>query len=383
MNIEKVVSKIKSEWVNGNVKNYVFVFLYADNKGISVEQACSELQFTPDFESKYIAHTKEYRVKKLRDLRDLCRKIELKDIGVFCDLILLTYSESGGKCAGQFFTPKEVADLMARIGYADNENIRTIYDPTCGAGNLLAAARNTIKNDVVLYGTELNFSLLLGAKARFFNTKNELKHGDLFAVSDNNKYDFIMSNPPFSSNVKGTRWDKIYNKKISGDWAFILEAFDKLKDGCLMCVQHMSSILYKNKDAFIRDKLADCIEGIIKLPLKIFRNTSISTVMLVMRKGGRNGGMFCIDAMKSWGYTTNKKLNIVNTEAIFEVWKNKEPVKGKCGFCNDFNFYFEEEKQEEVIDPRALLDELDKLDAKVRENHQRLRALVCELERWH
>ena len=150
-----------------------------------------------------------------------------------------------------------------------------------------------------------------------------------------------------------------------------------------MCVQHMSSILYKNKDAFIRDKLADCIEGIIKLPPKIFINTPILTVILVMRKGGRNGGMFCIDAMKSWGYTTNGKLNIVNTEAIFEVWKNKEPVKGKCGFCNDFNFSFEGEKQEEVIDPRTLLDELDKLDAKARENHQRLRALVCELEGWH
>lgn len=377
MNIEKVVSKIKSAWVNGNVKNYVFVFLYADNKGISVEQACSELQFTPDFESKDIAHTKEDRVKKLRDLRDLCRKIELKDIGVFCDLILSTYSESGGKCAGQFFTPKEVADLMARIGYAGNANIRTLYDPTCGAGNLLEAARNTIKNDVVLYGTELNFSLLLGAKARFFNKKNELKHGDLFAVTDTNKYDFIISNPPFGSNVKGTRWDKVYNKKISGDWAFILEAFDKLKDGCLMCVQHTSGILYKSQDVFIRDKLSDCIEGIIKLPPKIFINTPISTVILVMRKGGRNGGMFCIDAGQSWGYTTNKKLNIVNTEAIFEVWKNKEPVKGKCGFCNDFNFSFEEEQQEEVIDPRALLDELDKLDAEARENHQRLRALVC------
>lgn len=382
MNIEKVVSRIKSTWVNGNVKNYVFVFLYADNKGISIEQACSELQFTPDFESKDIAHNKDERVKKLRDLRALCRKIELKEIGVFCDLILSTYSESGGKCAGQFFTPKEVSNLMALIGYADNKNIRTIYDPTCGAGNLLESARTTIKNDIVLYGTELNFSLLLGAKARLLKTKNELKHGDLFAVTDTNKYDFIISNPPFGTKIKETRWDKIYNNKISGDWAFILEAFDKLKDGCLMCVQHTPSILFKMNDTFIRDKMADAIEGIIKLPSKIFINTPISTVILVMRKGGRKSKRFCIDATQPWGYTTNKNLNIVNTDAIFEVWKNKEPVKGKGDFCNDFDFSFKKKQSEEVIDPRALLDELDRLDAEARENHKRLRALVCELEGW-
>ncbi|MBO7715303.1 MAG: N-6 DNA methylase [Methanobrevibacter sp.] len=382
MNIEKIVSKIKSTWVNGNVKNYVFVFLYADNKGISVEQACSELQFTPDFESKDIAHNKDQRVEKLRDLRALCRKIELKEIGVFCDLILSSYVENGGKCAGQFFTPKEVGKLMARIGYADNENIRTIYDPTCGAGNLLEEARNTIKNDIVLYGTELNFSLLLGAKARLFKTKNELKHGDLFAVTDTNKYDFIISNPPFGTDIKGTRWDNIYNKKISGNWAFILEAFDKLKDGCLMCVQHTPSILSNEKDSFIRDKMADAIEGIINLPSKIFINTPISTIILVMRKGGRKRERFYIDATQPWGYTTNKKLNIINTDAIFELWKNKEPVKGKCDFCPDFDFSFKEEQPDEVIDPRALLDELERLDAKARENHKRLRALLWKLEGW-
>ena len=54
------------------------------------------------------------------------------------EYLLRKFSEGSGSSAGEFFTPPEVARLMARI--LDPEAGQTVYDPCCGSGGLLIKA---------------------------------------------------------------------------------------------------------------------------------------------------------------------------------------------------------------------------------------------------
>ena len=378
MDIVNVVDRIKATWQNSNVKQYIFFLMYADLVcGGDLIQAQDRLGWAPNLESKEIAPTEAEREKKIAALKELIKGIELKDLGLFCDLILRIYQESGGKCAGQFFTPPEVGQLMAKIAHYEKGDIKTVFDPTCGAGNLLEATKNEVDNDLTLYGVELNFNMYLACLVRLHKDKNKLINSNLFSTDYNNIFDFVISNPPFGINIKGTR-----HGKVSADWAFILEGFKSLNENGVMCVQHEVGILYKNSDEKIRQEMAPFIHGIIKLPPNIFINTRIGTVILILKKTPKQGERFVIDASNDWAYTTKQRLNIVNKEAIFELWKNREAVEGKCGFTDDFDFRLKVEEEKEILDPRALMDEIEKLDMEARENMKKLRELVYNLEGW-
>ena len=378
MDIVNVVDRIKATWQNSNVKQYIFFLMYADLVCWGdLIQAQDRLGWAPNLESAEIAPTEAEREKKIAELKELIKEIDIKDLGLFCDLILREYQESGGKCAGQFFTPPEVGQLMAKIAHYEKGDIKTVFDPTCGAGNLLEATKNEIDNDLTLYGVELNFNMYLACLVRLQKDKNKLVNSDLFLTDYTNVFDFVISNPPFGTNIKGTR-----HGKVSGDWAFILEGFKSLNENGVMCVQHEVGILYKNSDEKIRQEMAPFIHGIIKLPPNIFINTRIGTVILILKKTPKQGERFVIDASNEWAYTTKQKLNIVNKEAIFELWKNREAVEGKCGFTDDFDFRLKVEEEKEILDPRALMDEIEKLNMEATENMKKLRELVYSLEGW-
>lgn len=66
-------------------------------------------------------------------------------------------SRSKASHMGQFFTPHEVCDMMARIiiGTEPIENC-TIYDPTCGSGRLILAGHVVAPKHGVCYGADLD-----------------------------------------------------------------------------------------------------------------------------------------------------------------------------------------------------------------------------------
>jgi type I restriction enzyme M protein len=77
------------------------------------------------------------------------------------EYLLRKFAEGQGQSAGEFFTPKEVGWLIARLLRA--EEGMEIYDPACGSAGLLIKAELTVKESVEtvkrplqLYGQELN-----------------------------------------------------------------------------------------------------------------------------------------------------------------------------------------------------------------------------------
>jgi len=64
------------------------------------------------------------------------RDVEPDILGRAYEYLLRKFAEGSGQSAGEFYTPMEVATLMAFI--LDPEEGETIYDPACGSGGLLS-----------------------------------------------------------------------------------------------------------------------------------------------------------------------------------------------------------------------------------------------------
>jgi type I restriction enzyme M protein len=80
------------------------------------------------------------------------------------EYLMSMYASNAGKSGGEFFTPQEVSQLLARLTIGEKNRIDRIYDPACGSGSLLLKAYNICKqrqkkNEILLtriHGQECN-----------------------------------------------------------------------------------------------------------------------------------------------------------------------------------------------------------------------------------
>ena len=95
---------------------------------------------------------------------------------------------------GRFYTPRRVVDLALSIVAALDGPVRTVWDPTCGAGAFLRPAAGRWP-DATLLGTDLDSAAL----ASLADLGATLRTADLFALtpSDLPPQDLILGNPPF------------------------------------------------------------------------------------------------------------------------------------------------------------------------------------------
>ena len=143
-------------------------------------------------------------------------RLGLKDtepdiLGRAYEYLLRKFAEDGGQSAGEFYTPKEVGWLMARI--INPEPYTTIYDPACGSGGLLIKPRLLFERThpdkesqaPKIYGQELTPTTFAMAKMNAFLHDfigAELHIGDTFRnprlVADDStlkRFDYVLANP--------------------------------------------------------------------------------------------------------------------------------------------------------------------------------------------
>ena len=83
------------------------------------------------------------------DLRGLFSdfSVDSASLGSFGDtyeFLMQMYASQAGKSGGEFFTPQQVSELLARLASYNNPNIQKVYDPACGSGSLLLKFAKTI-----------------------------------------------------------------------------------------------------------------------------------------------------------------------------------------------------------------------------------------------
>lgn len=229
-------------------------------------------------------------------------------LGAGYEYLLKNFADESGKKAGEFFTPREVVNLL--VGILQPEPGESVYDPTCGSGGMLVATINQIRESgkdhrtLRVYGQEINLTTASIARMNLFLHEIEdfdIKRGDTLrapAFKDPSgavrTFDTVIANPPFSlSNWGADRWAADPRARFgvppakNGDFAFVQHMVSSMNPGTgRVGVVMPHGVLFRGgAEAKIRQRLLerDLLEAVVGLPPNLFYSTSIPACLLIFR----------------------------------------------------------------------------------------------------
>ncbi|MGN8524177.1 type I restriction-modification system subunit M [Helicobacter pylori] len=377
-----------------------------------------------DVNSNKLGSSHSKRVEKLTKILEAIGGMQLGDylksgIDVFGDAyeyLMAMYASNAGKSGGEFFTPQEVSELLAKITLHNQESINKVYDPCCGSGSLLLQFSKVLGDKNVskgYFGQEINLTTYNLCRINMFlhdinYSKFHIAHGDTLLDpkhEDDKPFDVIVSNPPYSIKWAGDsnsilRDDErfcevVLAPKNAADLAFTMHMFSYLSDSGTAAIVEFPGVLYRrNAEAKIREylvtkKVIDCM---IALPDNLFFGTSIATCILVLKKNKKDDTTLFIDASKEFVKEGKKnKLKERNREKILQAYIERKEVKHFCALANiekikenDYNLsvnrYVEQEDTKEAIDIKALNGEISQIVEKQSALRSSLESIIKELE---
>lgn len=255
-------------------------------------------------------------------------------IGNAYEYLIKQFASSSGKKAGEFYTPPEVSELMARL--MDPQEGEEICDPTCGSGSLLLKCGRMIRDRTgsrryALYGQEAIGSTWALAKMNMFlhgEDNHRIEWGDTIRnpkllASDTTlrHFDIVVANPPFSlekwghESAETDRFDRFRRgvpPRTKGDFAFILHMIETMKPGTgRMAVVVPHGVLFRGAaEGRVRQKLVEenLLDAVIGVPEKLFYGTGIPAVVLVFRKNKKDDKVLFIDASRDFQAGKNQNL---------------------------------------------------------------------------
>ncbi|GAA8542756.1 hypothetical protein oki116_07380 [Helicobacter pylori] len=133
-----------NEDLNVTLQN-IFNEIEKSSLGTPSEENVKGLFADLDVNSNKLGSSHKIRVEKLTKILQAIGGMQLGDylksgIDVFGDAyeyLMAMYASNAGKSGGEFFTPQEVSELLAKIALHNQESINKVYDPCCGSGSLL------------------------------------------------------------------------------------------------------------------------------------------------------------------------------------------------------------------------------------------------------
>lgn len=231
------------------------------------------------------------------------------------------YRDDITKQKGEFHTPEEIANIMAKL-VIDKNNV-SVYDPICGSGNLLINAAKHF--NVKIYGKENNINYYNIFKTRLILNEIDNKNIIFEKKRDTLKKDFYvdiaMSNPPFSdrtwkenNTLKDEYFKKILHPTTTGEYYYVLNMLEKLKPGGKMAVILPHGVLFRENEKKVREQLVNLnlIRAIIGLPENLFHGTRMAVIIMILCKDRTDDGIMFIDASKE--FENDRKNNILTKE---------------------------------------------------------------------
>ncbi|HDR6245955.1 TPA: type I restriction-modification system subunit M [Bacillus cereus] len=328
-------------------------------------------------------------LKKLNDVDVLGHNGDV--IGDAYEFLIGQFASEAGKKAGEFYTPYEVSDMMARIAAMGQEDKKlfSVFDPTMGSGSLMLNIRNYINHpdSVKYHGQELNTTTYNLAKMNLIlhgvdKEDMRLRNGDTlnkdWPTDEPYTFDSVLMNPPYSANwssddtfLDDSRFNR-YGKlapKSKADFAFLLHGFYHLKDSGTMAIVLPHGVLFRGAaEGVIRKKLLEdgSIDAVIGMPANLFFGTSIPTAVIILKKNRTTRDVLFIDASNEFTKGKNQnKLSKENIDKIVETYKRREDVEKYAHIAtfdeikeNDFNLniprYVDNFEKEAPVDMAAV-----------------------------
>jgi type I restriction enzyme M protein len=287
----------------------------------SIEQSTmgtdSEDDFDKLFEDLDLTSTKlgrtehaknELIAKVLVHLDQIDFELEKADSDVLGDAyeyLIGQFASGAGKKAGEFYTPREVSTILARIVTTGKSRLKTIYDPTCGSGSLLLRVAREVEEVGHYYGQEMNRTTYNLARMNMLlhdihYSRFDLRQEDTLThpqLDLDMRFEAVVANPPFSANwsandifLADDRFSQYGRLAPSSkaDFAFVQHMIHHLDDNGTMAVILPHGVLFRGgaeghiRQYLIKDK--NYLDAVIGLPANIFYGTSIPTSILVFKK---------------------------------------------------------------------------------------------------
>lgn len=219
-----------------------------------------------------------------------------------------------------------VPDSLSALVLKIINNNGSILDMNCGNGDFLVKAVLNNSNYTAV-GNDININKLLNARIRMIMLNSYYNFENILSINDitEKKYDSIFCIPPFGIKMDN---DKIISlnfevKKVNTYyWYYVDRIISMLKPKSKAVIILPLLPMFKNPDKSIREYLIKkkYVESIIELPEKIFNNTSIGTVMIVLS----NNNNYCrlINA-KEMFLKSNGKTNKINVERVYKCFQEE------------------------------------------------------------
>ncbi|NME99237.1 type I restriction-modification system subunit M [Aneurinibacillus aneurinilyticus] len=269
-------------------------------------------------------------------------------LGDAYEYLIGQFAMESGKKAGEFYTPRQVSEVMAQI-IAKTSDIKSIYDPTVGSGSLLLTVKKHLDEDVQkdlnYYGQEKNTAtynltrmnlLLHGVRPE----KMTIKNGDTLSQdwpedperpNEGVQFDAVVMNPPYSAKNWNKAGLKVSDPRFEvagvlppdskGDFAFLLHGLFHLGQHGTMAIVLPHGVLFRGSaEGEIRKRLLDknYIDTIIGLPNNLFTNTGIPVVIIILKKNRKIGEpVLIIDASHS--FIKVGKQNVLQEKDIAKI----------------------------------------------------------------
>ena len=290
------------------------------------------------------------------------------------EYLIKDYNKDGGGKYAEYYTPRSIALIMARLLVGNDENLRsvTVCDPSAGSGTLLMALAHTIGEDrCTIYSQDisqksskmLRLNLILnnmvGSIQNIIQGNTLTMPGHKEADGSMKRFDYIVSNPPFKLDFPDER------EKVASDtmrfWAGVPNAPkqvnpDKPKMEIYLCfIQHMlyslkegkgkgaivvptgfitskSGIAKKILERVVDDKI---VYGCVSMPSNVFATTGTNVSVIFFDKSRNHDKVVLIDASKLGetykdGNNQRTRLRDDELDKIVNTFIAGEPVEDFC-----------------------------------------------------
>jgi type I restriction enzyme M protein len=307
------------------------------------------------------------------------------EMGLVFEELIRRFAESSNETAGEHFTPRDIVRLTTSLVFMEDDEaltkpgiIRTIYDPTAGTGGFLSAGMEYVhelnpRAVIRAFGQELNPEsyaickadmLIKGQDVSRIKLGNTLSSDQLYA----DKFDYMLSNPPFGVDWKKIEGDILKEHTEKGFDGRFGPGLPRVSDGSLLFLLHLLSklrdvrqtgpegqdggarigIILNGSPLFtggagsgeseIRRHIleSDLLEAIVALPTDMFYNTGIATYVWILsnkkardRKGRViliNGVDLCQKMRKSLG-SKRQEMSEADIKTITRAFGDFAPIE--------------------------------------------------------
>jgi type I restriction enzyme M protein len=326
---------------------------YINGFSANVRRIFEYFEFGNEIERMHDANILYLVVKEICDVDLHPDKVLNEQMGLVFENLIRRFNELANETAGDHFTPREVIHLMVDLLFHyDGEllsrpgTIRTMLDPACGTGGMLAEAQHYMRDHhsdatLFVYGQDYNKRAFATAASDMLMKQvdhngggENVRFGDSFTDDkfEGQNFDYFIANPPFGVDWKKQKTEIVRRHEKAPEDSPWSAGLPRVNDGSLLFLQHMVSkfedvdtkaqkygsraaIVFSGSPLFtggagggesnIRKWIIerDMLEAIVALPEQMFYNTGIGTYIWIVtnhKSAERRGTVQLVDARDTW-----------------------------------------------------------------------------------